>query len=200
MISIDATAAFFIAHLVRALIIIPIEIKKSVIYMHRFRWRTSGFHDRSNKRHCSRTISPGSLSSLNPTNFECLRCASGVYWVNSICATTAASAIRNASFPRGLTPIEFVSSLVLGKRASRDFQTFEPSAKPHDGAEAQASPDLSGVNRRYLGTAAKGGIFHYYSSASYLEAGRQVARGGSSIRINRKVQFWPNSGRNFDTV
>jgi hypothetical protein len=99
------------------------------------------------------------------------------YWVNSICATTAASAIRNASFPRALTPIEFVSSLVPWQTASRDFQTSEPSAKPHDGAEAQAIHDLSGVNRRYLGTAAKGGIFHYYSSASYLEAGRQVARG-----------------------
>jgi hypothetical protein len=110
-------------------------------------------------------------------------------WVNSICATTAASAIRNASFPRGLTPIEFVSSGTFANGEAATSKPFEPYAKPHDGGEAQAIPDLSGVNRRYLGTAAKGGIFHYYSSASYLEAGRQVARGGSSIRINRKVQF-----------
>jgi hypothetical protein len=116
-----------------------------------------------------------------------------------MCATTAASAIRNASFPRALTPIEFVSSLVSWQTASRDFQTFEPSAKPHDGAEAQAIHDLSGVNRRYLGTAAKGGIFITTALPRTSRREGKLRGGSSAIRVNRKVQFWPNSGRNFDT-
>src|SRR5262249_19644745 len=36
--------------------------------------------------YASRITSCASLSSLNPTNLECLRCPSGVHSVNSICA------------------------------------------------------------------------------------------------------------------
>jgi hypothetical protein len=52
----------------------------------------------------SRTTSRGFLSSLNPTNFECLICPSGVHSVNSICAT---SAVRTTTTRLCLTEGEF---------------------------------------------------------------------------------------------
>ena len=51
------------------------------------------------------TTSFGSLSSRNPTNFECRRCPSGVHSVNSICATNS-----------GLSQMQFfISSRVSGE-------------------------------------------------------------------------------------
>ena len=43
-----------------------------------------------------------------------------------------------------------------------------------------------GCGRRYLGTAAKGGKFHYYSCGSYLKGGKQTC--DSSTRRNSRAQ------------
>ena len=38
--------------------------------------------------------------------------------------------------------------------------------------------------RRYIGTAAKGGKFHYYSCGSYFRAAKELVLRGSSTKIN----------------
>jgi Recombinase zinc beta ribbon domain len=48
-----------------------------------------------------------------------------------------------------------------------------------------------GCGRRYLGTAAKGGKFHYYSCGSYLKGGKKYAPRGSSIKTNWRARSYP---------